>query len=498
MCLSVALVGLPLASAVAAVLPVLSCLDDGGPDTLRGVIAQASSGDTINLTQLTCSTITLTKGVIDTSLFGAHPLEGLVIQGPGRDFLTISGGGQSLLFLVGSEQFSAENVFTVNDVTLADGVNAGSILHESPACLFGVRGKVVLNRVRVTNCHSTFVGGFGGGGAVGAAYLLEISDSVISNSSITAMGGNVAAGGGASVAGKMIVVNSTNSGNRVVAEFGAEQYGGFLQTGGGGLYTPGDLTLINSTVTGNSVEATGFGEEARGGGVFVRRTANITGSTIGSNTADGDGGGLFKVFPSYYVGETTLVISNSTVSGNVAGGAGGGIASQRATRIANSTVASNISGSGGAVMFRLDGLYPGTAPLELQSTIIGDNRAGSGAVFAADLATDGVLTVTGSGNLLVSADAAIDLPADTLFANPRLLPLADNGGPTRTHSLAAASPAINHGNNAAALAFDQRGEGYPRESGGRADIGPFEGQRGDAVFADGFEPGAATTALVRP
>ena len=487
-CLSVALVGLPLASVEAAVLPVTNCLDDFGPGTLRSVVDSAVDGDVVDLTGLDCDLITLTQGPIDTSLVSPHPLDKLTIQGPGRDQLTISGGGKSLIFVVGGEHFSAENVFTLNDVSVADGINYGSIFNESAACLFGLRGTMILNRLRVTDCHSIFEGGASGGGAIAADYLLRISDSIISNSSITAIGGNVAAGGGAFVGGKMIVVNSTISGNRVVAGFGAEQYGGFLQTGGGGLYTPGDLTLINSTVTGNSVEATGSGEDARGGGVFVRRTATISGSTIDSNTADGDGGGLFKVFSSYYVDETTLSISNSTVSGNVAGGAGGAIASQRATRIANSTVASNVSGSGGAVMFRLDGLYPGTAPLELESTIIGENRSGSEAVFAADLATDGLLTITGGGNLVVSAGASLVLPADTLFANPRLLPLADNGGPTRTHALAADSPAINHGNNAAALAFDQRGEGYPRESGGRTDIGAFEVQLGDAVFADGFEP----------
>jgi hypothetical protein len=40
--------------------------------------------------------------------------------------------------------------------------------------------------------------------------------------------------------------------------------------------------------------------------------------------------------------------------------------------------------------------------------------------------------------------------------------------------LPAASPAVDAGNNAAGLAFDQRGVGFPRVKNGRADIGAFE------------------------
>ena len=57
------------------------------------------------------------------------------------------------------------------------------------------------------------------------------------------------------------------------------------------------------------------------------------------------------------------------------------------------------------------------------------------------------------------------MPTDTLHADPLLLALADNGGPTRTHALARGSPAIDAGNNLLALANDQRGAGFPRAVG---------------------------------
>jgi len=69
-----------------------------------------------------------------------------------------------------------------------------------------------------------------------------------------------------------------------------------------------------------------------------------------------------------------------------------------------------------------------------------------------------------------------------------LLPLADNGGLTRTHALAATSPAIDAGNNPLPTTLtDQRGAGFLREMpDGKPDIGAFE-FRGDGIFIDGFD-----------
>jgi len=62
----------------------------------------------------------------------------------------------------------------------------------------------------------------------------------------------------------------------------------------------------------------------------------------------------------------------------------------------------------------------------------------------------------------------------TLFLGP----LARNGGPTLTHALLPGSPAINAGVNSAVpgLAYDQRGQGFPRWVGSAIDIGAYEVQ----------------------
>jgi hypothetical protein len=51
----------------------------------------------------------------------------------------------------------------------------------------------------------------------------------------------------------------------------------------------------------------------------------------------------------------------------------------------------------------------------------------------------------------------------------------------------AGSPSIDAGNNVAALATDQRGAGFLRHVGRRTDIGAFEVQDPDFIFADGFD-----------
>jgi hypothetical protein len=62
--------------------------------------------------------------------------------------------------------------------------------------------------------------------------------------------------------------------------------------------------------------------------------------------------------------------------------------------------------------------------------------------------------------------------------DPMLAPLANNGGPTKTHALLVGSPAIDRGDNTGAPATDQRGVGRPRDGDGNAsrivDIGAFE------------------------
>ena len=70
--------------------------------------------------------------------------------------------------------------------------------------------------------------------------------------------------------------------------------------------------------------------------------------------------------------------------------------------------------------------------------------------------------------------AVAGLPADTLAVDPRLAPLADNGGYSATHLPLADSPVLGLGSNLLDRAYDQRGPGFPRVKGGAPDIGSTE------------------------
>jgi hypothetical protein len=65
---------------------------------------------------------------------------------------------------------------------------------------------------------------------------------------------------------------------------------------------------------------------------------------------------------------------------------------------------------------------------------------------------------------------------DLVGVNPKLAPLANNGGPTKTHALKQRSPAINKGSNPDGLTTDQRGPGFKRKARAAVDIGAFERQ----------------------
>jgi hypothetical protein len=61
--------------------------------------------------------------------------------------------------------------------------------------------------------------------------------------------------------------------------------------------------------------------------------------------------------------------------------------------------------------------------------------------------------------------------------DPKLAPLANNGGPTQTMALLAGSPALDAGDNSlipSGTSYDQRGPGHVRIANGTVDIGAYE------------------------
>jgi hypothetical protein len=396
---------------------VTSCADNGVAGTLRAAIAAAGEGETIDLTSLKCSSITLQQGALPIQL------DHLTIIGPGERRFAIDGAGQDRVFV-----HYGSGTLQLEQLTVRNGVNILSGFHVAGGACILSGGNVTLDHSTVRDCQAIGEGAYGGG----------------------------------ILAGTIALYTSTLSNNLAL---GAHPDVFTAAYGGGAMAYVGAIGLYASSVTGNRAAhnpSDTHGSYCTGGGVFADFGSYVFRSTVSGNYSYGTGGGM--------AGHSGFFISNSTISGNTAKlKAGGGVYARLDAEpfvAYNSTLAFNDAVNGG-------GVFLGGRPkaVVLQSTIIAANSAQD---LDAAIGVQYGLTVSGANNLVISSGIGITLPDDTLHADPLLRPLRDNGGPTFTHALAPASPARDAGNNTANLDTDQRGLGFARVVGAAADIGAYE------------------------
>jgi hypothetical protein len=463
----------PLALAVVAVFalaatdawcappPVNSCADDSSPGTLRYAVLAADDNDTIDMSQLKCTTITLQTGAINVDQ------DDLKILGPGAANLTIDAGGTSRVFAHGGT-----GRFDLYGMTIANGHTAGTT-RALGGCIYSLSGSVGIIDTVVTGCSVTATVTAGGGG-IFAFNDVFLSGSVVTGNTATSTAATHAAagyavGGGVFSGGSARMISSRVENNHAHIEYGGAY--------GAGVYCFTSFFAKYSTIDGNVADVgvlNTMHSASSGGGIAF--SGKGTGkdffmeySTVSHNRA--------TVSAGLFAGGSSAEIYNSTLSGNVADYAVGAAFVTSPLKLYNSTIAFNTAGSYGG-----GGLMAGGATLKMSSTIIADNSPG-GPKFAADLQTDAA--ITGDHNLVRFAGGMGVLPMDTLREDPMLDALRDNGGPTHTHALLPGSPAIDHGSNPAAFINDQRHFGFARAV-GVTDIGAYEYDP-DIVFVSGFE-----------
>jgi hypothetical protein len=438
---------------------VVQNCDDAGAGSLRDAVAQAVDGDTIDLTQLQCSTISLSTGAI---LIGVADL---TLQGPGDHRLALAGFddyGSSLLYDLGGGTLTVDGL----DLTFGSKYRSDNIARGG--CVY-TNGNLKVNDSHVSFCGVHANTYTAAGGALYAYGSAEITNSVIDTAGLTTSG--YARGGCVFAHGDVTLAYSSLSGCR-----NATSSHGF----GGGLYVGGELIMKYSTIRENENDD---GEVGLGGGIYARGETLVFWSTISGNSATA-GGGIALMNDSS--GHTASIVE-STISGNVAHAAGG-IAANIPLAISNSTIAfntANVPDKQPIGYAWSGGLAVRASPVTITSTIVANNLAhhSDGRDERSDIGGDIPNDVGGSTSLVV--DSAQVVPPDTIFADPLLAPLADNGGLTRTHALGAGSPAIDAGDDAG-WDTDQRGTGYPRIRNARADIGAYEVDP-DLIFRNGFD-----------
>ncbi len=427
----------------ATTIAVTNCADSGG-GSLRAAFGVAVDGDTINLTGLPCSTITLETGELYTAA------NNLTLNGPGAGALSILSSYGDRVF-----EHGGSGALTIKNLTIAGvGQNLGFYDGPDPSaggCIYSAGNVGVYDSV-VTGCN-----------------LFPFFDS-----------GKIARGGAIFARGNVSVKYSTISNNYLRGN-NAHAYGG-------GVFALGNLNTKYATISGNRVFGACCGvNSGRGGGAVVGGNATLRNTTIADNQADITGG--IELF-GFNSGNASII--NSTISGNTATIVGG-ILTHAPLTLQNSTVAFNRASSRTLYSATYDaGLHIAGVVTQLQSSIIANNTV---AGVTHDISKYGSAADASNGaNCLITASDVVP-PADTIFTDPLLYPLANNGGLTRTHALAVGSPAINAGNNngngGAGYSYDQRGPGFARVIGANADIGAFEKQNaldGDVIFINGFDP----------
>jgi hypothetical protein len=416
---------------------VVENCNDSGPGSLRDAYFNAGDGAEIDLTQLTCSTITLTSG----ALTNAGTTSSVSLNGPGKYALTIDGGYANRVLV-----HNGSDTLFVSGVTIAHGSYSGIY---GGGCIYS-HGGVNLRFATVTGCSMSSSGtAKANGGAIYALGTVALLGSVVSNSRAHAASANSA---------------------------------------GGGIWA-NEVSIDISTVSGNTASGDGS-HYARGGGVYSVRDSAIAYSTLSDNEAD-TGGAVFLIGAANY----PMQIMNSTISGNRALGAAGGIyAKYRPLEVWNDTITGNASGSPFGA-----GMYIAYAT-DLESSIVANNTSQDG-LYASDIAGPGGTTISGANNLVIASTLLLppDTIANQPMLGPlqdnggytathALLP----GSPAidRGNNVAGARYDQRVIDSTAPFGFE-------RVVGANADIGAYESGAPDRIFKDGFDAEAVMPRRLR-
>ncbi len=420
-----------------------------------------------------------------------------VLDGSGHQ-ITISGGHLVRVFLVNS------NVnFTLIGLTIANGLstngygggiyNAGGNVNVSN-CAFSMNVACGPDGTNGTPPGIIWTppfglggpGGDGSGGAIYNAGSLNVSRCMFSqNSASGGRGGDGCPWWFAWEGGEEIAMNAGAGGPGGAANGGAICNVGVMAidcslfasnttvggTGGSG----GDGCNTHSTMPSGGGTGSNGGD-SHGSAILNGGAASMVNCTIAGNHGSGGAGGIGGQGGSF--SDHGYFFFSGGGSGGDGGNSYGGIYSTNmSVGLTNCTVAYNSDTGGGGAAGGANGGGRGFGPG-------GSNGvAGGGLSITNALLVNTILAGNSPGNCSgTTTDAGHNLSSDGTCAftnvgslnntDPKLGPLADNGGPTMTMALLPGSPAINAGDTAAAPPTDQRG--FPRPSGLAADIGAYE------------------------
>jgi CSLREA domain-containing protein len=392
---------------------------------------------------------------------------GLVLRGAGATATIIDGGQLNRVVQV----MAGANV-TLQDLTIRNGLthlseNGGGV--KNAGTLSVIRSTITGNAtfhdlVGSRCCPQIFVPG----GGIYNTGTLSVTDSLVSANLAVGQGGGIANDGGT-----LHVLRTTLSTNSAECFRGGDLAncpGGE----GGGIANTGRVDVTQSTVDANSAADAG-------GGIWNSGVLNITASTVSHNTAAGDasdssgGGGIFNS-PTGALTATNITISSNNSVHNKAGGPAGGVLNLGNLTLVSATISANSADRDGGGLVNTTAFNGPPAQLSLSMTIVAGNQA-----LGVNPDCGGEPVVSSGSNLIGDPTGCTINGVSTgnlLGANPRLGPLANNGGTTSTHALLTGSPALDAVKTGSCPTVDQRGVARRQDGNldGRAvcDMGAFE------------------------
>jgi predicted outer membrane repeat protein len=279
-------------------------------------------------------------------------------------------------------------------------------------------------------------------GGYQATMTIQGGSRIAGNQAKNISGGGIANLGILTIDATVVISNTAGNGGGIANFFGGDLsltrviVAANTADAGGGLWnsTAGStLEAIDVTIRGNT-------SIFHGGGIYNDTDLTLERATISENAAQ-NGAGIYSL--SGNAGWT-----NVTVSGNKAGGNGGGLyhGPNAFAQITNATFSGNSALKGGAIYIESN------AP-SLRNTILAGSLNSSNCT--------GPVNSLG-GNLSSDMSCALAAAFDQQGADPRLGPLAGNGGLTFTHLPAAGSPAIDAARGTTCPLEDQRGVARPQ------------------------------------
>lgn len=420
-----------------AALVIIETGPEVGPDIVDRVLSVVDNPLLVGTPTVTIRGVTLRSGQ-------AHPAD-------------VGGGG----------------FFSEGTVRLEDSVVEGNVAASGRGGGIYVAGGM-LTLLRTTVRDNT-AGEEGGGISVAAGATLRLEQATIAANTAPG-GGGIASDGTLSIENTIVEDNTaTGPGGGIESRGLVDIRGGIARrntaSGGGGLHHSGPATLWQTKFEQNVAGPGG------GGGVLSEGTLDADYATFHANDTAGDGGGL-RVSGSATLQRSlflenhgarggglahdgsTLTVTNVTFSANRAEARGGGIWSAGAGTVRHATLADNLvmapaPGDGSAI-------WSGGG-LSVQASIIAGACGGTPVSGGANVGTSATCGLTGAGDVV---------------GDPLLMPLAANGGPTKTYALLALSPALSIVPVGVCAATDQRGIARPQGTG--CDAGAFEAPGGPA------------------